>query len=422
MKSGKVRFGLALFGLLITHAITQAADAQSTLRVYVSGSNRPDLLRKMFDVYEQRTAGVKVVVETGGATSELQRQYLSTVLSARDSSLDVMQIDIVSPAQFMKAQWIEPLDKLLATDALTLLKPYLGAYAKASVVDGKVASLPAYVDAQFLFYRKDLLQKYALAEPRTWDELALAARKILDGEKAPALQGLSIQGAPIEGAVCTFLTPYWSQGKALQDAAGKLSLDKAAAEKGMGMWLGLIDQGVLKKNAAEVKTQDTTSAFRAGQAVFAVNWGFTWGRYQESDAAAKGKVGIAAMPAMPSGKAASCAGGWQWAVSAFSSKKKEAAALVQWLASPAVGKYLAINGAMMSAIPQVNADADVLQAMPWFAAAGPALEAAQTRPVSERYGEISDTVRTGTSAMLGRSQTVPNGVAAIESRLRRVLR
>ena len=213
------------------------AAAQTTLRVYMSGSNRPDLLRKMFDRYEQKAPGIKIVVESGGATSELQRQYLSTVLSARDSSLDVMQIDIVSPAQFMQAQWIAPLDALLGIDAATLLKPYLPAYAKASLVGGKVASLPAYVDTQFLFYRKDLLQKYSIAEPRHWDELAAAARKILDGEKSPGLQGLSIQGAAIEGAVCTFLSPYWSQGKAMQDAAGQLTLDKPAAEKGMNMWL-----------------------------------------------------------------------------------------------------------------------------------------------------------------------------------------
>ena len=418
MIASRTRALLVLAGLLVAQEVV----SQTTLHVYMSSGNRPDLLRKIFDLYEQRHAGVKVVVETGGATSELQRQYLSTVLAARDATLDVMQIDTVSPAQFMHAGWLAPLDKLLGVDAATLLEPYLPAYARANLVGGKVVSLPAYVDAQFLFYRKDLLQKYAMNEPRDWDALAAAARKILDAEKTPGLQGLSIQGAPIEGAVCTFLTPYWSQGKALQNASGELSLHKPAAEKGMQMWLALVDKGIVKKNVAEVKTQDTTNDFRAGQAVFAVNWGFTLGRYQEPDAASLGRVGVAPLPAMPGGTSASCAGGWQWAVSAFSSHKAEAAKLVQWLASPEVGKFLAIHGAMMSALKQIYHDPEVLQAMPWFATAGQALAAAHARPVTERYGEISDAVRTHTSAMLGRSQTVPAGVSAIESRLRRVLR
>ena len=76
-----------------------------------------------------------------------------------------------------------------------------------------------------------------MPEPKTWDELAKSARTILDKERNGSLQGLSVQGAPIEGAVCTFLLPYWSQGKELTDAAGKLTLDKPAAVASMKMFL-----------------------------------------------------------------------------------------------------------------------------------------------------------------------------------------
>ena len=411
-----------LLALAAATLIAPAAHAETTLRLFMGGGNRPDLMRKMFDLYEQRNPGVKVVIESGGATSELQRRYLSTVLAARDKSLDIMQIDIASPAQFMTAQWIEPLDGPLNGNASTLLKPFMPGFAKANVVDGKVATLPVFVDAQFLFYRKDLLEKYKLPVPRTWDELASTSRTIMDGEKQPSLQGLSIQGAPIEGTVCTFLTPYWSQGKEIVDANGKLTMDTAAAERGMNMWVGLLDKGVLKKNIAEVKTQDTTIDFRAGNAVFASTWGLIWSRLQEGDSPVKDKVGIAALPAMTGGKSASCAGGWQWAVSAFSTQKKPAAALVQWLASLEVAKFLAINGAFLPAYPELYQDADVRKAMPWAAALGPTLEGAHPRPVSARYSEMSDIIRTQTSAILGRSQTVPAGVGDIESRLRRVAR
>lgn len=414
-----------LLTFLLLAALPALSAAQTTtLRIFVGGNNRVDVVRKLLDGYEQRNPGIKVTIETGGATSDLQRRYLSTVLSARDPGIDVMQIDIVNPAQFYRAGWIEPLDgpAAMGVDADTLLKPYLQAHARANRVDGRVVSLPAYVDAQQLYYRRDLLDKHGFAPPRTWDELATTARAVLEREKLPALKGLSIQGAPIDGAVCTFLTPYWSQGKELIDANGKLTLDHKAAERGMKMWLGLVDQGVIKRNVAEVKTQDTSNDFRAGHALFAVNWGQAWSRYQEPDSPVKGRAAIAPLPAMPGGQPATCAGGWQWAVSAFSRQKKDAMNLVRWLASAEVARQLTIQASMLPAWPALYRDPEVLQAVPWIADALPVLETARNRPVSARYGEVSDTIRTATSAMLARSQTVEMGVHNIGSRLRRVLR
>ena len=50
-------------------------------------------------------------------------------------------------------------------------------------MDGKLVALPAFADAMFLYYRKDLLDKYHLPVPQTWSELAKEAKTIQDGEK-----------------------------------------------------------------------------------------------------------------------------------------------------------------------------------------------------------------------------------------------
>jgi multiple sugar transport system substrate-binding protein len=322
--------GLSL-GLLSTSSFAQS------LRVFSGGTNqRPDLMRKLFDQYQAANPGVKIDIETGGATSELQRQYLSTTLNAKDDAIDIYMIDIVNPAQYYSAGWLEPLDQYVG--GASALKAYLPVYANANMVNGKVAAMPAFADSMFMYYRKDLLEKYGVKEPSTWDDLAAAAKKVQAGEKAanPNLQGLSIQGAPIEGAVCTFLLPYWSQGKAFNDASGKLTLDKTAAVKGMDMWLKMVDDGVMKKNIAEVTTPVTVNEFKAGQAVFAINWGFAWDRFKDdADTQVKGKVGVMPLPAMAGGKSATCVGGWQWAVSAFSKNKAAAANLVKFMATPA---------------------------------------------------------------------------------------
>ena len=411
---------IAILASTLTSGTTFAQ--QTTLRVFSGGQNqRPDLMRQLFDQYQKANPTVKVDIETGGATSELQRQYLSTVLNAKDSAIDIYLIDIVNPAQYFNAGWLEPLDAYVGGP--NAMKAYLPVYSQANIVNGKVAAMPAFADAMFMYYRKDLLDKYGIKEPKTWDELSAAAQKIQAGEKNPNLQGLSIQGAPIEGAVCTFLLPYWSQGKAFNDAAGKMTLDKDAAVKGMDMWLKLVDQGVMKKNIAEVTTPATVNEFKAGQVAFAINWGFAWDRFKDdADSQVKGKVGVMPLPSMAGGKSATCVGGWQWAVSAFSKSKAESAKLVQFLASANSSKFLAAEGSLLPTYQSVYTDADVVKQVPWFKDAANVVIAGQARPISAQYGQVSDAIRTTTSAILARTKTSAEGVAEIEGRLNRVMR
>ena len=409
--------------MLLSSLGLQQAWAQTTLRVFSGGQNqRPDLMQELFKKYEAANPGVKVQIEVGGATSELQRQYLTTVLSAKDSAIDIYMMDIVNPPQYFGSGWAEPLNAYVGEPAKAL-GAYLPVYSVANVVDGKVAGKPAFADAMFMYYRKDLLERHKIALPKTWDELAEASKKVMAAEKDPNLQGLSIQGAPIEGAVCTFLLPYWSQGREISDASGALTMDKAAAVKGMKMWLNLVDQGVMKKNIAEVKTGDTVNEFKAGQVLFGINWGFASDVFETApDTKVKGKVGVMPLPAMAGGKPATCVGGWQWAVSSFSKNKPAAVKLIEFMSSPESSKFLAIEGSLMPVYQSVYTDPAVVKAVPWFKDAAPVVITGKARPLSKNYAQVSDVIRTTTSAILARTVTPEEGVDQIESRLRRVLR
>jgi multiple sugar transport system substrate-binding protein len=67
---------------------------------------------------------------------------------------------------------------------------YLPAYREANIVDGKVIALPYFADAQFLYYRKDLLEKHGVQPPTSWEELIEGARKVLAAEGNPNLTRL----------------------------------------------------------------------------------------------------------------------------------------------------------------------------------------------------------------------------------------
>jgi len=409
-----IRITASLLAAASMFVFAASACADADLKVFVSSQHQPDIWRKVLDKYEAANPGVKLTIETGGNTSEAQAQYLNTVMSAKDSNLDVLMLDVIRPAQYAAAGWISSFE---GKD----MSVYLPAYAEANTVDGKVVALPAFADAMFLYYRKDLLDKYGIAPPKTWEELAAAAQQVAAGEKNPNLQGLSFQGKAIEGAVCTFLLPYWSQGKHLVEN-GKLTFDHDAAVTALSLWKGFIDEGVTKKNIAEVATDDTRREFQAGSVLFAVNWSYAWTHFQGAESAVKGNVGVTRLPTLGSGEQASCLGGWEWGVSAYSTHQDEAKKLVEYLSGQDVSVFMAANGSLLPTYAAAYKNDEVLKAVPWFADALSVVETAKARPVTPRYNEVSDVIRTTVNAVLAGVTTPENGARQIETRLKRILR
>ena len=402
------------------------AQPQSTtpiqLKAYIGGQQRPDIMRELFAQYMAAHPGVKISLEVGGATSDLHQKYLNMVLSAKDSTLDVFLIDIIRPAQFAAAGWAEPLDAYLGNEREAVLSRYLPAYREANTVGNQVIALPALADSLFLYYRKDLLAKYQQQPPATWPELARVAKKIQQGENDPNLQGLSFQGKAVEGAVCTFLLPYWSLGgEIIRD--GKMSFERGKAEAGLNMWRTMVSDGVAKKNSAEVGTDDTRKEFQAGRVIFGVNWGYAWNHFQDgADTRVRDKVGVIKLPAMPGGKTVSCMGGWNWAVSAYGKNKPASVALVRWLSSPEVSKQLALKGSFHPVFASVYRDPEVLAVVPWFADALPVVETARPRPVTPVYRAISDALRINTNTVMAGVKTPKQALDEIEQRVARALR
>ncbi|MDX2005985.1 MAG: ABC transporter substrate-binding protein [Meiothermus sp.] len=411
------------FWLLMAVLVMSSALAQQTrLRVFVGGQQRPDVLRKILDTYQQRNPGVRVDIEVGGSTSDQQQQYLTTVLASRDPSIDAILIDVIRPAQYQASRWADTLDKYLpGISRRNLLATYLPAYAQANVINGSLVALPSFADAQFLFYRTDLLEKYNLKPPTTWDEAIQQAQTILRGENNPNLNGIGFIGAPAEGAVCTFMLPIWAAGGDVTNAQGQFALTEAQAQRSLAFWVSLMEQRVSPPNMAE-KAQDTVRAeMQQGRWVFGTLFSYAWARFQnDADSQVKGKIGVVPLPAFQGGRQTSCLGGWQWTISDFSRNKAQAYKLIRFLSSPEVSKVLAIEASNLPVFPALYRDADVLKANPFFAQALPVVQAARARPQHPRYAEISEAIRTNTNQVLARQKTPEQAARDIVSRLQAI--
>ena len=412
----------ALASTLMLSAST-FAFAQTTLRIFTGGQQRPDVMRKIVDEYEKRTPGVKIEVEVGGATSEQQQQYLNTVLASKDSALDVVLIDVIRPAQWAAAQWAEPLDAFLGADKDKVMARYLPAYREANIVGGKVIALPYFADAQFLYYRKDLLEKHGVQPPKTWAELKTSAEKIMKAEGNANLSGFQTAGAPIEGTVCSYLVPLWGTGSNLTNAGGKLNLTGAEARKPFELWAELKASGVTPPNLAEIPTDRIRQNFQAGNLLYGMTWGYVWQRSQgDADSTVKDKVGVVPLPGFSADKAATCIGGWQLAVSSYSKNKKAAFDLALYLSSPEVAKAQAIAASHLPVFAEVYSDPEVLKANPWFAQALPVVQTARARPVSPSYPRISEIIRTNMNAFLAGAKTAEVALADMTKDLATVIK
>ena len=396
---------------------------QTTLRIFTGGQQRPDVMRRIADEYEKRTPGVKVEVEIGGATSEQQQQYLNTVLASKDSALDVILIDVIRPAQWAAAQWAEPLDAFLGADKDKIMARYLPAYREANIVNGKVIALPYFADAQFLYYRKDLLEKHGVAPPKTWAELQAGAQKIQAAEGNANLSGFQTAGAPIEGTVCTYLVPLWGAGGSLTNAQGQLNLAGPEARRPFQLWADMKTANVTPPNLAEIPTDRIRQNFQAGNLIFGMNWGYVWARSQnDPDSLVKEKVGVVPLPGFTADKAATCIGGWQLAVSSFSKNKKAAFDFTLYLSSPEVAKMQAIAASHLPVFPEVYTDPEVLRANPWFAQALPVVQTARARPVAANYPRVSEIIRTNMNAFLAGAKTTDAALADMTRDLALVIR
>lgn len=422
---------IAAFGLAAGALVLSAATAQSktTITVFFGSTFRPDLMRPIFDRFEKANPDIQVKQELGGATSELQNQYLTTVLSAKDSSLDAFLIDVIRPAQFQSQGWLEPMDKYLGGSQKTqeFLSGFLPGPINADKINGQIWALPATTDTQFLYYRKDLLAKYNLKVPKTWEDVIAQAQTVTKGENNPQLQGLNFQGAPIEGAVCTFLQPFWAAGGELLQN-GKVNVNTEAGRKALNLWVGAINTSkVSPLSMAETRTDDSRKIMQAGNAVFGLNWSYAWAHFQGSSpdpTKVKGLIGVAKLPTFAgiNAPSANCQGGWQWGLSSFSKNKEATFKLIKFMSSSEAQAELSIKGGFLPVRKALYNNNAVLKANPHYTALYPVILRAKPRPVTANYPKVSEIIRTNVNAVVSGAKTIDQALNDMQAGLEGVLK
>ena len=112
-------------------------------------------------------------------------------------------------------------------------------------------------------------------------------------------------------------------------------------------------------------------------------------------------------------------------LSAYSKNKDAAAKLIKYIVSYETQKEHAIKLSQLPALPALYEDKDVLAAQPWFAHLLPVFQNAVARPstvTGANYNKVSTTFFQTTNKILNGSLPVDEGVATMESKIKRDLR
>lgn len=264
-------------------------------------------------------------------------------LGARSNAVDVYAIDVIWPA--IVAEHMIDWNTVLPADS-PFITQHPEALIQNNTLDGELIALPWYTDLGLLYYRQDLLDKYGLSVPTTWEDLAESARIIQEGERAEGnseFWGYVWQGSLGEATIVNGLEWQAAEGGGvIISPDGEVQVNNPetimAIERAAG-WVGDISPDSVIAHGPE----DSRRIWQEGNAAFMRNWTYAYNLSAQDGSAVQDLFGLAPLPA-GSERAAATLGGWSLAVSQYSDNPEAATALALFLTSAEQQTFRALEG------------------------------------------------------------------------------
>ncbi len=382
----------------------------------VTGATGNDLafMQAQLDEFNKATGNNVKVVPMPSSTTDQFGQY-KLWLAAGNADIDAYMTDVIWAPQ-LADQFVD-----LTAAAKDVAASHFPSIIESQTVNGKLVAIPYFTDAPALYYRKDLLDKYKLTPPKTWDDMAAAAKTVMDGEKNADLQGFVFQGNAYEGLTCDALEWVKSSGGGqIVEADGSISINNpkaaAALERAKG-WVGSISP----KGVLAYQEEESRGVWQLGNAVFMRNWPYAYSLGNGGDSKVKDMFDVVPLPSGGDGTtSAATLGGWNLAVSKYSKNPEEAIKLVMFLASMESQKKNALTNTHLPTIVALYDDADIKSKQPvltkWkdvFLNAVPRPSA----PTKVKYNEVSNLFWSAVHDTLSGNGSATDNLATLEAKL-----
>ncbi|MBM7691260.1 multiple sugar transport system substrate-binding protein [Peribacillus deserti] len=398
---------------------TEGGKGEKVTLIYARGKDVTKGTDKMVEAFEKSHKNIDIKFREMPADTGQQHDAYVTAFNAKSSEIDVIDMDVIWPAEFAQADYVLPLDRFIQQDGIDLNEYNQGALGAAQF-NGKQWALPKFVDAGLLFYRKDLVKEDEV--PKTWDDL-LAQAKAKNGQGGTKF-GYIMQAKQYEGLVCNAVEFVSAYGGQFINEKNEVAVNSPETIKGLKKLVEIAKSDVVPGNVTTFAETETDQAYIEGQAVFVRNWPYEYASANDKEKSKiAGNVGVAPLPAGDKGSAAAL-GGWMAGINKNSKHPKEAWEFLKFMAGPEGQKIDAIYGGHAPTILKLYEDQEILKANPTFADKGfqDGLAAAVSRPVAPNYPEISEIIQIHVSKAIAGQETVEQAVQNMEKEMKEKLK
>jgi multiple sugar transport system substrate-binding protein len=332
-------------------------NRQKTVRAALVGGPMYDPLYELIPHFE-RESGLAVEVVVRLPHPELNA-WAKDAFETSDPDIDLLSTHTkYAPSQ---AEWLVPLDDIVPTEQLADLLPRPTMFSR---IEGQLLQVPRNIDVRLLHYRRDLVGAEA---PSTWESLA---------DTASALTSDSVSGFLFPGRDSGLFGTFY---ELLVGAGGQLFDDRLrpAFDSRAGIWAAafLADLHHVRRVTPRALPQwhydEISAEFRAGRAAMVCDWPGSYHLYRDaSTCSVSDRIGLALLPAGPTGPRSAYAGCHSFAVPRTSRNPDGGLALLRYLTSVDAQFGEALQGAIpcrASALARIQEESvnDPVEATRW---------------------------------------------------------
>jgi multiple sugar transport system substrate-binding protein len=309
------------------------------------------------------------------------REQLVRRLGAKDSSIDIIGLDVILTSEFANAGWIAPWQGKQKEEASKNVFPSV---LKTATYEGELYASPFNTNTQLLWYRKDLVPK----APETWGEMIEVA------EELPEAGQVQVQAERYEGYTVWVNALIESAGTSILKGPEEVELEQKPTEEALEV-IGTLAHSPARSPELPTSNEDSARlAFEAGKAAFMTNYTFAYASAGENAPEIQENMGAAPFPRVNENPAKPPLGGFNLAVSAYSSHQEDAFEAALCLSGEKSEETAVELDGLPPSHENLYSSKVVQKAYPGFAGlVKEEVEAAGPRPVTPAYQDVTSAIQ-----------------------------
>ncbi len=379
-RPGVLLVAMTIMGLSLAACGSGSSSATPKLNFYIYPDNSGAVQKAVDNCNAAADGEYEISYQKLPTGADGQRQQMVRRLAAKDSSMDILGLDVTWAPEFAEAGWIQEWtgeNKTSVSDG-TLAGPL-----ETATYQDKLYAAPFNSNTQLLWYRSDLVP----TPPKTWDEMIDMSEQLAKEDKPHLVE---IQGNQYEGITVWFNTLLASAGGSVLNEAGDAPSMGPPAVDALTVMQRLANSAAADPSLSVQQENDNRLAMEAGTAAFQLNYPFVYPSMKKDNPEMFANFKWAPYPGVKDGEPSRVTiGGINLAVSNYTKHSKEAFDAVLCLRNRDNQKIGAIEGGVPPSIADLYDDPALEEAYPFRQLIKDSLATAAVRPLTPAYQNLS---------------------------------